>query len=215
MTSALVDVVIVGDGPAGSALAQGCTRRGLSTCLVGPDADWEATYGCWIDDLAAPGNGVLDRSDTSAWFVRVLDSIRVVGDSTPRSRSAVRGDRQSVDALRPAPRSRSSDGSCRTRRGRGRPPPGGARPWPGTRGPPRDRRRRMAVAVRPRLGAVVERVAARVADRLGGGARRPARRRPRHTDADGSAPGRRRRLGRSSVDDRAERGRFLRRTRCR
>ena len=82
MTSALVDVVIVGDGPAGSALAQGCARRGLSTCLVGPDADWEATYGCWVDDLAAPGVGVLGLDDTSTWFVQVLDTIRVVGDST-------------------------------------------------------------------------------------------------------------------------------------
>ena len=35
-----VDVVIIGDGPAGSALAKAAPRRGLDTCLVGPDADW-------------------------------------------------------------------------------------------------------------------------------------------------------------------------------
>jgi len=82
MTSRLVDVVIVGDGPAGSALAQACTRRGLSTCLVGPDADWEATYGCWVDDLDAPGIDAADLGDASAWFALVLDSIRVVGETT-------------------------------------------------------------------------------------------------------------------------------------
>lgn len=72
-----VDVVVIGDGPAGSALALGCTRRGLTTILVGPDADWEATYGCWLDDLSG-----LDRLgvDRSGWFVSSPDTVRVIGE---------------------------------------------------------------------------------------------------------------------------------------
>ena len=34
-TDALVDVVVIGDGPAGSALAHGCARQGVDTVLVG------------------------------------------------------------------------------------------------------------------------------------------------------------------------------------
>jgi lycopene beta-cyclase len=79
------DVVVIGDGPAGSALARGCTRRGLTTILVGPDADWEATYGCWLDDLAGlddPGHRVhrgVD-GDRPSWFASSLETLRVVGD---------------------------------------------------------------------------------------------------------------------------------------
>lgn len=45
------DVVIIGDGPAGSALAQACVERDLDVILVGDDAEWTATYGAWSDDL--------------------------------------------------------------------------------------------------------------------------------------------------------------------
>ena len=37
------DVAVVGDGPAGSALAQACRRAGLGAVLVGDDAAWNAT----------------------------------------------------------------------------------------------------------------------------------------------------------------------------
>jgi lycopene beta-cyclase len=47
----LVEVVVIGDGPAGSALAAACTRRGVEVVLIGPDADWTNTYGVWVDDL--------------------------------------------------------------------------------------------------------------------------------------------------------------------
>ncbi len=46
-----VDVVIIGDGPAGCALAASCRRRDVEVLLVGPDEPWEHTYGTWIDDL--------------------------------------------------------------------------------------------------------------------------------------------------------------------
>jgi lycopene beta-cyclase len=46
-----VDVAVVGDGPAGSALAAACRSRGVDVVLIGPDEDWSATYSTWIDDL--------------------------------------------------------------------------------------------------------------------------------------------------------------------
>jgi lycopene beta-cyclase len=55
-----VDVVVIGDGPAGSALAQSCRRRGIDTLLVGDDAAWAATYSTWIDDLVDPSATGLD-----------------------------------------------------------------------------------------------------------------------------------------------------------
>ncbi len=81
----LVDVVVIGDGPAGSALAHGCMRRGLATILVGPDAEWEATYGCWVDDVtdlttwldAGPIAG--PHADGTAWFEPLLGHVTAVG----------------------------------------------------------------------------------------------------------------------------------------
>ena len=51
MTSRHAEVVIVGDGPAGSALGHACARRGVDVVVVGGAEPWRATYGCWIDDL--------------------------------------------------------------------------------------------------------------------------------------------------------------------
>jgi lycopene beta-cyclase len=45
------DVVVIGDGPAGSALAAACARVGVAVALVGPDDDWSPTYATWVDDL--------------------------------------------------------------------------------------------------------------------------------------------------------------------
>lgn len=52
----MTDVLVVGGGPAGRALAGACVARGLDTLLVdrAPDAPWRATYGAWRDDL--PGD---------------------------------------------------------------------------------------------------------------------------------------------------------------
>ena len=45
------DVAVIGDGPAGSALARACRRQGIDVALVGDDAPWTATYSTWTDDL--------------------------------------------------------------------------------------------------------------------------------------------------------------------
>lgn len=50
-----VDVLVVGGGPAGSALAAACNSRGLDTALLdpAPDRPWRATYGMWSRELPA------------------------------------------------------------------------------------------------------------------------------------------------------------------
>jgi lycopene beta-cyclase len=50
-----VDVVVVGGGPAGRALARACAARGLGTTLVdaNPARPWRATYAAWVDELPA------------------------------------------------------------------------------------------------------------------------------------------------------------------
>jgi lycopene beta-cyclase len=47
------DVLVVGGGPAGRALAAATAQRGLRTLLLdpAPEAPWRATYGCWADEL--------------------------------------------------------------------------------------------------------------------------------------------------------------------
>lgn len=66
------DVVVVGDGPAGSALAAALRQHGVDVVLVGPDQAWSATYTTWIDDLA--GVPVVHGADI--WAQR-LDAVRV------------------------------------------------------------------------------------------------------------------------------------------
>jgi len=60
------DVAIVGDGPAGSALAQELTTRGVDVVLVGADRPWVATYTTWCDDL----DGVALVNDGDIWMHR-------------------------------------------------------------------------------------------------------------------------------------------------
>lgn len=50
-----VDVLVVGGGPAGVALAAACSRVGLTTGLVdpAPDRPWAATYGMWSREIPA------------------------------------------------------------------------------------------------------------------------------------------------------------------
>ena len=56
-----IDVVVIGDGPAGSALARACHELGIEVALVGDDAEWSATYSTWTDDLLdAAGEELLD-----------------------------------------------------------------------------------------------------------------------------------------------------------
>lgn len=61
----VVDAVVVGDGPAGSALAAALVGRGVPSVLVGRNQTWEATYGSWTDDL--DGLGILGDSDVFAF----------------------------------------------------------------------------------------------------------------------------------------------------
>lgn len=51
----VVDVVVVGCGPAGLALAAALGNRGLSVGLVGPDSHFVNTYGVWTDEFEEVG----------------------------------------------------------------------------------------------------------------------------------------------------------------
>jgi lycopene beta-cyclase len=53
--SSATDVLVVGGGPAGRALAGACAGRGLRTVLLDrdPDAPWRQTYGAWAGELPA------------------------------------------------------------------------------------------------------------------------------------------------------------------
>lgn len=66
----IVDVVIIGDGPAGSALALACRRSDVELLLIGDDAAWSATYSSWIDDL------------TEASWPALIDVDAVVAESS-------------------------------------------------------------------------------------------------------------------------------------
>lgn len=50
-----VDVLVVGAGPAGMALAAACSQRGLTVGLLDPNPErrWVATYGMWSPELPA------------------------------------------------------------------------------------------------------------------------------------------------------------------
>ena len=63
-----VDLIVVGAGPAGRALAHRAEQAGLTVTLVdpAPDRPWRATYGMFADDAPAwlDGSTVAARSDT-------------------------------------------------------------------------------------------------------------------------------------------------------
>ena len=71
------DVVIVGGGPAGSALAKECGERGLAVITVDPRGQepWSSTYGTWVDDLDERADAEdLKRALRVQW-----PTVRVVG----------------------------------------------------------------------------------------------------------------------------------------
>lgn len=68
----LIDVAVVGDGPAGSALARQLTLGGANVVLFGDDRPWDATYTTWVDDL--DGVPVVEGADI--WMHR-FDSVAV------------------------------------------------------------------------------------------------------------------------------------------
>ena len=77
MTSRLTDLVVVGDGPAGCALAHGCARRGVDHVLVGTGLPWTATYGCWVDELE-PAAG--DLGSVADLFAVTMSDLAIVTD---------------------------------------------------------------------------------------------------------------------------------------
>lgn len=81
-----MDVLVVGGGPAGTALAGACERLGLRTGLLdpAPDRPWTATYGMWSPELptALPDSVIAARAHGRAialtehqlgWEYAVLD----------------------------------------------------------------------------------------------------------------------------------------------
>ncbi|CAN7689125.1 lycopene cyclase family protein [Mycolicibacterium frederiksbergense] len=81
-----LDVLVVGAGPAGMALAAACGRLGLVTGLLDPSPDrpWTATYGMWSPEVPAdlPASLIAARADGRAialtehqlgWEYAVLD----------------------------------------------------------------------------------------------------------------------------------------------
>lgn len=55
MAESTVDVLILGAGPAGLALAMACAEQGLHVRCVAPDLDapWPNNYGVWVDEVTA------------------------------------------------------------------------------------------------------------------------------------------------------------------
>lgn len=53
--SATVDVCVAGCGPAGLALSAELAERGLSVCVVGPEAKFTNNYGVWVDEFKSLG----------------------------------------------------------------------------------------------------------------------------------------------------------------
>lgn len=105
----LDDVLVVGGGPAGRALAAACGARGLRTALLdpAPERPWRATYGAWAAELPAdlPAGVVAARARGCAigrrrhdlgWEYAVLDvpALRAHLDGELRRGGvAVRGER--------------------------------------------------------------------------------------------------------------------------
>ena len=71
----VVDVAIVGGGPAGLALARALALQGVELVVVAASTEWHATYGVWRDDVAdCDLGGELDSLVRCAW-----PTVRVVG----------------------------------------------------------------------------------------------------------------------------------------
>lgn len=102
------DVVVVGSGPAGWAVAHACAERGLDTALVAPrpDAVWRPTYGLWADQAAAlpAGSDTVTATSVRAGDRRLPRGYTVLDNASVLAayrRGAVRVVRGSVVAVEP------------------------------------------------------------------------------------------------------------------
>lgn len=113
----VADVAIIGDGPAGSALARALTDRvaarggvPIDVALIGPDAPWTATYSAWADqielDPVMAGHDVwnrrMDEIDVRSRSLRTIDrGYGVIDNEVFRAvlRDGVRHERQRIDSL--------------------------------------------------------------------------------------------------------------------
>ena len=69
--NASVDVLVIGAGPAGLAVAAQCASRGVSVGLVAPDTPFVNNYGVWLDEFAELGleHCLLHKYDDAlVWF---------------------------------------------------------------------------------------------------------------------------------------------------
>ncbi|WP_349497770.1 lycopene cyclase family protein [Actinokineospora globicatena] len=93
-----LDVVVVGGGPAGWAVADACARAGLATAVVAPGGRrvWSATFGVWADQVPADRYpGVLATRVLAAG--RVIDREYLVLDNAAVCARLWRGPAVSVD----------------------------------------------------------------------------------------------------------------------
>lgn len=85
MSTRSVDVVVVGDGPAGSALAGRLLAHGVDVLLVGPNEPWPQTFGVWADDIGTTSPAAwLDVNAIAATSVAGVDVIGETRQHIPR-----------------------------------------------------------------------------------------------------------------------------------
>lgn len=117
-TPVVADVAIIGDGPAGSALAAAITRFAtgpghspIDVALIGPDEPWTNTYSAWADEIEsnpitaehAVWQQRVDTIDVRSRTVRTLDrAYGVIDNDAFRTllRNGVRHERRRIDSLR-------------------------------------------------------------------------------------------------------------------
>lgn len=91
ISPARTDIVVLGLGPAGRAVAAGCAARGLAVTAVDPhpDSPWRATYGAWRDELNATVPVAATVAAPQAWTThrQVLDRAYCVVDTAALQQS--------------------------------------------------------------------------------------------------------------------------------
>lgn len=88
----MFDIVVIGGGPAGWALADACVQEGMRTALVDSDPQriWRATYAAWYDELprwSIPAIAAAPRHTRAAAVTEhTLDRSYAILDNTQLSR---------------------------------------------------------------------------------------------------------------------------------